>query len=128
MNISMNVTEFEKELAESTGVLLGKIPDIEASVIVSSPECGIYADSHTMKGLKFERYHSKFSDLALLMVLMGLVQIYLVQKQIEYSSTQSALSRVSLFTILIQLALDLYLCLSTLSISVSDSNHFFLMF
>ncbi|KAJ3332098.1 hypothetical protein HDU76_001305 [Blyttiomyces sp. JEL0837] len=67
--------------------------------------------AHQMEEYEDEQYHSKTSRYTVLVWISSFVELYLTLKQMEYTATQSALSKVSIVTVGMMTVLDAYLCL-----------------
>ncbi|KAJ3414333.1 hypothetical protein HDV05_006701 [Chytridiales sp. JEL 0842] len=99
------------ELMNPEGLPTISSPDLFANAYIYSPDCGIFLQIDQMRGLKLERYYRKTTNYVVLVWLMTFAELYLVMKQMEYTATQSALSKVSLITIGMQTVIDAYLCM-----------------
>ena len=86
-------------------------PRLHANSIIYSPGCGVLVTAGNLKGLKLEQYHRKTSVYTVMIWITSFVELYLTTKQMEYTATQSSLSKVSLLTIGMMIVLDAYLCL-----------------
>ncbi|TGZ84878.1 hypothetical protein EX30DRAFT_325736 [Ascodesmis nigricans] len=90
----------EQELRNPTGVRLPAIPDVEVAVILWSPTCGDLITARELKGDKVEVFYSRVSMVGLGAAAVTAVQLALMIRQLEKSSTPSTIARVSIWTII----------------------------
>ncbi|EGC39846.1 hypothetical protein DICPUDRAFT_74595 [Dictyostelium purpureum] len=69
-------------------------------------------------GFNVPRFRSKWMNYVVLVSLSSFIQIFVLIRQIDYTSTQTAAARVSIYSIGLQTILDAYLCLIHLSAGV----------
>ncbi|CAK4069873.1 unnamed protein product [Aphanomyces euteiches] len=96
--------------------------------IGGSDVCGLYWRANvTFIEENFNLFYTKASGYAIVMAVLCLVQIYLLLKQLQQSSTQAAAAKVSLITIGQQAVVDSYLCLLHLTTGIV-AQHVFTLF
>jgi len=92
-------------------------PKLEMKGILRSPNCNFKLDVEA-SSVEFNVYFSKAVSYVIMESFASIVQIIVLLRQIEYTSSQSLASRVSLATIGMQAMLDSYLCLIHLIVAV----------
>jgi len=94
------VDVIERELRKPSGESLPMgPPDLIASAIIYSPDCGFILSTKASRGLKIEVYQGRISHFALGAALLTIVEISLLIRQMNNTSTPSTLSRVSFWTV-----------------------------
>ncbi len=107
-------------------VSVGMNDDLHANVLMFSPECGylLTSEASQVVGLTNRHYLQKAKHFAVFMTVTLLAQLILMIQQRKYTASQSALSRISPWTIGCQVMIDAYLCLITFTSSLVFSRLF----
>jgi len=90
---------------------------------IESPACGTRVEL-AMKTLDTKALFGKAMNYTLMVTVVSLVQVLLLVRQMEMTSTQAGASRVSLVTIGLQAVADSYLCLCHLTIGIAVQSLF----
>ncbi|KTW29931.1 ubiquitin-protein ligase TUL1 [Pneumocystis jirovecii RU7] len=123
-NKEPKLREIEKDLQMPNGLPYSLIPPIILSGIIMSPDCKFSLDFNNITGIKKEKYYSDINKIAFWQNLLIIIQIYLLIKQMNETSTPSSISRISFWSIWIQASLDGYSCIIFLSTSISHNSIF----
>lgn len=105
------IRELEDELMNPTGISTISLPPLRLTTLLHSPKCGVSLVIKDAPGVKIEKYNNKTINYAAMVSAMALVQIWLLISQMQYTSTPSSVSKVSYWTIMLQAAIDGYLCI-----------------
>ncbi|KAJ3025186.1 hypothetical protein HDV00_000278, partial [Rhizophlyctis rosea] len=116
--VETDLYELEQELQSSTGISTIPPPPLISRAYIYSPECGVFHEMDHLTGLKVEQYYQKIRTYAVLMLLIAATQLYLTARQMDYTATHSALSKVSVITMGVQTTVDVYLCFLHLTTSL----------
>ncbi|KAI9209146.1 uncharacterized protein BJ171DRAFT_488636 [Polychytrium aggregatum] len=106
-----DIDALEQELWNPEGISTIRPPALISKSLVYSPDCGILLSASKSKGVKIEVYHRKAVNYTIFATIVVLAELYLTIKQMDYTSSQSALSKVSLISIGMQSVIDAYFCL-----------------
>lgn len=87
--------------------------------ILISPNCGLAWNITDVETLIISKSISKASKYVLLILSSTFIYILLLIKQMNYTSTQTSLSKISLLSIAIQSVMDSFLCLIHLMVGIS---------
>ncbi|KAL4726108.1 hypothetical protein ACLX1H_006785 [Fusarium chlamydosporum] len=111
------ISTIESELQSPVGAPIPKIPKLQMSAVIYSPDCGFFLESkgppdfgpgeaQHLTGMKMEVqvYQVKTWILVYALVMFG--QVYLLKNQMRESYTPSTMGRVSFWTIAIMLMVD----------------------
>ncbi|QSL66098.1 hypothetical protein MERGE_000473 [Pneumocystis wakefieldiae] len=123
-NKGPKLEEIEKELQTPNGLPYSLVPPILLSGIIMSPDCKFSLDFDNITGIKKEKYYADINKIAFFQNLLIIIQIYLLIKQMNETSTPSSISRISFWSIWIQASLDGYTCMIFLSTSISHNSIF----
>ena len=128
------VSGIEDELRNPTGAPVGKIPELQTSMVMWSPDCSYFleskgpplfpaVDGQHLVGMKAEvlLHKARLWVLSFAAIMFG--QIFLLKGQIRESSTPSTIGRVSFYTASIMLLADglIFAASSAWSLSASTS-------
>jgi hypothetical protein len=117
----VSILEFQLSSSSSSN----KNEQLRLNGTLGSENCGFYLQLNgVLKEENLDRFFLKAFHYGLLMILMGLVEIFFIVKQLQISNTQATASKISLLTIGQQAILDSYLCLGHLSIGIVAQNVF----
>ncbi|KAG4304853.1 hypothetical protein PORY_001906 [Pneumocystis oryctolagi] len=123
-NKEPKLREIEKDLQIPNGLPYSLVPPIILSGIIMSPDCKFSLDFNNITGIKKEKYYSDINKITFWQSLLIIIQIYLLIKQMNETSTPSSISRISFWSIWIQASLDGYTCIIFLSTSISHNSIF----
>ncbi|KAG4300738.1 hypothetical protein PCK1_003167 [Pneumocystis canis] len=123
-NKEPELKKIEKELQTPNGLPYSLIPPIILSGIIMSPDCKFSLDFNNIIGVKKEKYYTDINKIAFWQNLLIIIQIYLLIKQMNETSTPSSISKISFWSIWIQASLDGYTCIIFLSTSISHNSIF----
>ncbi|KAG5518599.1 hypothetical protein PMAC_002995 [Pneumocystis sp. 'macacae'] len=123
-NKEPKLKEIEKDLQIPNGLPYSLIPPIILSGIIMSPDCKFSLDFNNITGIKKEKYYSDVNKITFWQSLLVIIQIYLLIKQMNETSTPSSISKISFWSIWIQASLDGYTCIIFLSTSISHNSIF----
>ncbi|KAF8817515.1 hypothetical protein BYT27DRAFT_7199045 [Phlegmacium glaucopus] len=98
--------ELEDELQNPTGISTVSAPKLSISGVLLSKECGILYEITNSEGLRSRTFFRKVTTYAGLTAISYLILLILFSRQTERSRTPSGISRVSLWTFLIQATMD----------------------
>ncbi|KAI8838081.1 hypothetical protein BC829DRAFT_41228 [Chytridium lagenaria] len=101
--------ERERKFAEED--METPLPQLYSDALVFSPDCHILLRARNLRGLLIETFYEKALLYSLLVWVTSWIELYFTVKQMEYTTTQSALSKVSVVTIGMQTVVDAYLCM-----------------
>ncbi|KAF9158229.1 hypothetical protein DFQ26_007865, partial [Actinomortierella ambigua] len=107
----IHLKEMEKEWASPQGASTIRAPPLNASMVMYSPNCRLVMQSKQMTGMKSEKFYTKLLNYATMAGTIAFIQVFLLAKQMEYTPTPSSVSKVSYWTITIQVIMDGYLCM-----------------
>lgn len=93
------IQQIENELHHPEGLSIGDPPLLGFSAVVFSPDCGFMLESSVLTGVKGEVYRRLTTRLLIGFVLLLGMQIALLKRQMELSSTPSSRSRIAYQTI-----------------------------
>ncbi|ETV82209.1 hypothetical protein, variant 3 [Aphanomyces astaci] len=119
----------DMDVTRGTSITPGDVNSVGALAgLAGSDVCGLYWRANaTFVEENFNTFYTKASGYAILMALLCLVQIYVLLKQLQLSSTQAAAAKVSLVTVGMQAVVDSYLCLLHLTTGIV-AQHIFTLF
>ncbi|RLO03181.1 hypothetical protein DYB28_007354 [Aphanomyces astaci] len=123
------VYSVDMDVTRGTSITPGDVNSVGALAgLAGSDVCGLYWRANaTFVEENFNTFYTKASGYAILMALLCLVQIYVLLKQLQLSSTQAAAAKVSLVTVGMQAVVDSYLCLLHLTTGIV-AQHIFTLF
>jgi hypothetical protein len=110
--------EIEHEMRFPSGVSLPPPPPLHATAMIYSPNCGIVLLAENLQGEKVEPFYGKASHFALGAAAVGVVQLWLLIRQMNESNTLTTVCRVSFWTITMMAVVDGYLFFSFVFIAV----------
>ncbi|KAF9977328.1 hypothetical protein BGZ73_006369 [Actinomortierella ambigua] len=105
----VHLKELEKEWATPQGISTIKAPLLNATMVMYSPNCRLVMQSKHMPGMKIETFYKKCLRLAVVAGVITFIQVFLLAKQLQFTQTPSSVSKVSYWTITIQMIMDAYL-------------------
>ncbi|KAI8814364.1 hypothetical protein BJ742DRAFT_787266 [Cladochytrium replicatum] len=105
------VKGLEHELIHEEGIPHIRPPRMQATAVLYSPDCDVYLQADSLVGLRMEVFFGKAVHYVAVVCIITGIELWLTVKQIDYSATQSALSKVSLVSIAMQTIIDAYLFL-----------------
>ncbi|KAI9325719.1 hypothetical protein DFJ73DRAFT_868710 [Zopfochytrium polystomum] len=108
-----DIQAYEEELLHPQGIPTRKPPRLQSNAILYSPTCGVVLSStdNTIRGLKLEQYHAKSATYTVVVWIISCLELFLTMRQMQFTTTPSALSKVSVVTVGMLTCLDAYLCL-----------------
>ncbi|KAF9207067.1 hypothetical protein BGZ49_001285, partial [Haplosporangium sp. Z 27] len=124
---SSAVKDLEREWAAPQGISTIKAPHLNSTIFFYSPNCRIVAGVKDAEGMKREKFYAKAVNYAGMAGTLAFIQVFLIVHQMEYTPTPSSVSKVSYWTIAIQVFIDSYLCMLHLTTSVFV-DHLFIPF
>jgi hypothetical protein len=109
-NIQSVLEEIERELRHPQGLSMSKVPSLDLSFVVFSPDCGFVleskgppvftkADGQHLKGYKQEVQVKRTQRWILIFGAVLFAQVYLLLGQMKDASTPSTASRISVHTL-----------------------------
>ncbi|KAF9101847.1 hypothetical protein BGX29_005179 [Mortierella sp. GBA35] len=110
--------DLEREWAAPQGISVIKAPHLNSTLFMYSPNCRLTIGVKKSEGMKRERFYSKAVNYAGLAGTVAFIQVFLLVRQMEYTLTPSSVSKVSYWTIAIQVFIDSYLCMLHLTTGV----------
>lgn len=107
----------ESELDKPRGAPVGRIPSLEMSAVVYSPDCAFFLESkgppdfppgegHHLRGMKLEVHTHQVKTWLLIFAWIVFGQVYLLKNQMRETFTPSTVGRVSFPTISIMVMVD----------------------
>lgn len=126
---SNTLSWIEDELRFPTGAPMPKVPLLEMTALIFSPDCGFVLESkgppeHTpqegthLTGPKLESYMRLARHWILMFAVVLSLEIYLLIRQMKDTSTPSTRSRVSFYTIALMAMGDGFACMSFIIVSM----------
>ncbi|GJJ70926.1 transmembrane E3 ubiquitin-protein ligase [Entomortierella parvispora] len=110
--------DLEREWAAPQGISTIKAPELNSSLFMYSPNCRLTIGVKDAEGLKREKFYFKAVNYALMAGTVAFIQVFLLVRQMEYTTTPSSVCKVSYWSIAIQVFLDSYLCMFHLTTGV----------
>eukprot|EP00005_Dracoamoeba_jomungandri_P000752 CAMPEP_0174256468 /NCGR_PEP_ID=MMETSP0439-20130205/5695_1 /TAXON_ID=0 /ORGANISM="Stereomyxa ramosa, Strain Chinc5" /LENGTH=326 /DNA_ID=CAMNT_0015339087 /DNA_START=156 /DNA_END=1133 /DNA_ORIENTATION=+ len=111
------VVPIQEEKKTATLELEKPKPTIDSKGIMQSPNCKL-ALTIDSSSIQFATYYRKATNYVIMVTLMSCIQIYVLIKQMESTSTQASAAKVSLLTIGAQAVMDSYLSLIHLTAGI----------
>ncbi|KAI9592650.1 hypothetical protein BDF19DRAFT_467909 [Syncephalis fuscata] len=117
LDIALNdVLEYEKELQHPTGVpVMSSPPPLEANILTYSTNCGIEITAKKMNGLLVAEFYNRVTLLSILATIVGVVQLFLIISQMEYTQTPAGITKIAYWTITLQCVMDGFICIGLLT-------------
>ncbi|ORZ14412.1 hypothetical protein BCR41DRAFT_86945 [Lobosporangium transversale] len=115
---STAVKELEREWASPQGISTIKPPPLNSTLFLYSPNCRLTLSVEKADGMKREKFYAKAVNYAGMAGTLAFIQVFLLVRQMEYTPTPSSVSKVSYWTIAIQVFIDSYLCMLHLTTGV----------
>ncbi|KAG0309914.1 hypothetical protein BGZ98_000002 [Dissophora globulifera] len=115
---SSAVNDLEREWAVPQGISTIKPPRLDSSLFMYSPNCRLTLGVKDAEGMKREKFYAKAVNYAGMAGTLAFIQVFLLVRQMEYTPTPSSVSKVSYWTIAIQVFVDSYLCMLHLTTGV----------
>ncbi|KAJ3104446.1 hypothetical protein HDU97_009231 [Phlyctochytrium planicorne] len=103
------------------------IPKFSANALIFSPECDVILKVERMRTLLLESYYRKASVYTVLVWIVSWIELLVTAKQMQYTATQSARTKVSVVTIGMQTVIDAYMCMLHFA-AAGTIQHMFLPF
>jgi hypothetical protein len=103
-----------KKQLVAEGTLAIKVPTLLGDLLMYSPESGILIKSFDVRGLQLEQYHFKARVYLVILWCITCIELYLTINQMEHTSTQSSLSKVSVISLGMMIIQDAYLAITHL--------------
>ncbi|KAG8666151.1 hypothetical protein FPOAC2_11246 [Fusarium poae] len=111
------IGSIESELQSPVGAPIPKIPKLQMSVVIYSPDCGFFLESkgppdfgpgeaQHLTGMKLEVQVYQVKTWILAYAAIMFAQVFLLKNQMRESCTPSTMGRVSFWTIVIMLMVD----------------------
>lgn len=111
----------ESELRRPLGAPIPKVPKLQMSVVIYSPDCGFFLESkgppefppgeaHHLMGMKAEALLYEVKAWIIVYALIAFAQVNLLKNQMKESCTPSTLGRVNFWTIAMMVMVDGVLC------------------
>ncbi|RGP62190.1 hypothetical protein FSPOR_9499 [Fusarium sporotrichioides] len=111
------IGSIESELQSPVGAPIPKVPKLQMSVVIYSPDCGFFLESkgppdfgpgeaQHLTGMKLEVQVYQVKAWILVFAVIMFAQVYLLKNQMRESCTPSTMGRVSFWTITIMLTVD----------------------
>ncbi|KAG0202643.1 hypothetical protein BGX28_004903 [Mortierella sp. GBA30] len=110
--------DLEREWAAPQGISTIKAPHLNSTLFIYSPNCRLALGVNSSVGMKREKFYAKAVNYAGMAGTLAFVQVFLLVRQMEYTPTPSSVSKVSYWTIAIQVFIDSYLCMLHLTTGV----------
>lgn len=131
------VQKLEDELRNPTGAPIHRVPDLQMSAVVYSPDCAYFLESkgpphfselsgnNHLVGFKEEMWIWNVNFCVLIMAVIVFGQVYLLKFQMKESYTPSTMGRISFWTLIIMVLADgMMFAIST--VLALESAHFYL--
>ncbi|KAF9133910.1 hypothetical protein BGW39_008665 [Mortierella sp. 14UC] len=115
---SSALKDLEREWAAPQGISVIKAPHLNSTLFMYSPNCRLTIGIRKSVGMKREKFYSKAVYYAGMAGTVAFIQVFLLFRQMEYTPTPSSVSKVSYWTIAIQVFIDSYLCMLHLTTGV----------
>ncbi|KAF9931398.1 hypothetical protein FBU30_010327 [Linnemannia zychae] len=119
--------DLEREWAAPQGISVIKAPDLNSTLFMYSPNCRLVIGVKKAEGMKREKFYSKAVYYAAMAGTVAFIQVFLLVRQMEYTPTPSSVSKVSYWTVAIQVFIDSYLCMLHLTTGILV-EHLFIPF
>ncbi|KAF9183908.1 hypothetical protein BGZ51_003697 [Haplosporangium sp. Z 767] len=116
--------DLEKEWAAPQGISTIKAPHLNSTLFLYSPNCRLALGVKKAEGMKREKFYAKAVNYAGMAGTLAFFQVFLLVRQMEYTPTPSSVSKVSYWTIAIQVFIDSYLCMLHLTTGVLVASFF----
>ncbi|QPC73759.1 hypothetical protein HYE68_004511 [Fusarium pseudograminearum] len=111
------ISNIESELKSPVGAPIPKIPKLQMSVVIYSPDCGFFLESkgppdfgpseaQHLSGMKLEVQVYQVKAWIIVYAVIMFAQVYLLKNQMRESCTPSTMGRVSFWTIATMLMVD----------------------
>ncbi|OAQ36498.1 hypothetical protein K457DRAFT_64357 [Linnemannia elongata AG-77] len=110
--------DLEREWAAPQGISVIKAPHLNSTLFMYSPNCRLTIGVKKSEGMKREKFYSKAVYYAGMAGTVAFIQVFLLVRQMEYTPTPSSVSKVSYWTIAIQVFIDSYLCMLHLTTGI----------
>ncbi|KAF9941149.1 hypothetical protein BGZ67_005804 [Mortierella alpina] len=110
--------DLEREWAAPQGISTIRAPHLNSTLFMYSPNCRLALGVKNSVGMKREKLYAKAVNYAGLAGSLAFIQVFLLVRQMEYTPTPSSVSKVSYWTIAIQVFIDSYLCMLHLTTGV----------
>ncbi|KAF8941391.1 hypothetical protein BGZ47_007392 [Haplosporangium gracile] len=110
--------DLEREWAAPQGITVIKAPHLNSTLFMYSPNCRLTIGVKKSEGMKREKFYSKAVYYAGMAGTVAFIQVFLLVRQMEYTPTPSSVSKVSYWTIAIQVFIDSYLCMLHLTTGI----------
>lgn len=120
------IDAIESELQSPLGAPIPKIPKLQMSAIIYSPDCAFSlesrgppdfppGESQHLVGMKAEVHTSQIKTWILIFALVAFAEVNLLKNQMKESETPSTMGRISFWTIAIMLMFDgiIFTCAAT---------------
>lgn len=131
------VQKLEDELRNPTGAPIYRVPDLQMSAVIYSPDCAYFLESKGpphfselsgnkhLVGFKEEVWIWNVNFCVLIMAIIVFGQVFLLKVQMKESYTPSTMGRISFWTLIIMVLADgMMFAIST--VLALDSTHFYL--
>ncbi|KAG0095149.1 hypothetical protein BGZ93_006282, partial [Podila epicladia] len=115
---STSLKELEREMATPQGISTIKAPHLNSTLFMYSPNCRLAIGVKDSEGMKREKFYAKAVNYAGMSGTIAFIQVFLLVRQMEYTPTPSSVSKVSYWTIAIQVFMDSYLCMLHLTTGI----------
>ncbi|KFH64130.1 hypothetical protein MVEG_09955 [Podila verticillata NRRL 6337] len=115
---STSLKELEREMATPQGISTIKAPHLNSTLFMYSPNCRIAIGIKDGEGMKREKFFAKAVNYAGMAGTIAFIQVFLLVRQMEYTPTPSSVSKVSYWTIAMQVFMDSYLCMLHLTTGI----------
>ncbi|KAI1072215.1 hypothetical protein LB507_002783 [Fusarium sp. FIESC RH6] len=111
------ISTIESELQSPVGAPIPRVPKLQMSVVIYSPDCGFFLESkgppdfgpseaQHLTGMKMEVQVYQVKAWILVYAIVMFAQVYMLKNQMRESCTPSTMGRVSFWTIAIMLIVD----------------------
>ncbi|KAG9072643.1 hypothetical protein KI688_000414 [Linnemannia hyalina] len=110
--------DLEREWAAPQGISVIKAPHLNSTLFMYSPNCRLTIGVKKSEGMKREKFYTKAVYYAGMAGTVAFIQVFLLVRQMEYTPTPSSVSKVSYWTIAIQVFIDSYLCMLHLTTGI----------
>ncbi|KAF9996823.1 hypothetical protein BGZ65_007599, partial [Modicella reniformis] len=115
---SSALKDLEREWAAPQGISTIKAPHLNSTLFIYSPNCRLTLVVKNAEGMKREKFYSKAVNYAGMAGTLAFIQVFLLVRQMEYTPTPSSVSKVSYWSIALQVFIDSYLCMLHLTTGV----------
>ncbi|KAG0363271.1 hypothetical protein BGZ54_008222, partial [Gamsiella multidivaricata] len=115
---STAIKDLEREWAAPQGISTIKPPHLNSTLFIYSPNCRLTIGVKKAEGMKREKFYAKAVNYAGMAGTVAFIQVFLLVRQMEYTPTPSGVSKVSYWTIALQVFIDSYLCMLHLTTGV----------